>query len=115
MKIWTNDNGAVNSVELIIAAVLVAFGLGAGLEKVRDSVNRELDDLSWAIESLDNSFTLSPARGNASYISGSAFEDTPKKATVYKYIDQERTYQDMGLELSDKQRENYGSPIRQGG
>jgi hypothetical protein len=55
-KLWSDESGAVLSVELILLLVLVVFGIGVGLTVLRDAVLVKLCDVANAIAALDTSY-----------------------------------------------------------
>jgi hypothetical protein len=57
-RLWSDESGAVLSVELILLLVLVVFGIGVGLTVLRDAVLVKLCDVANAIGALDTSYAF---------------------------------------------------------
>lgn len=55
-KIWNDEGGFVNSMELILVATLAVLGLIVGLVALRDSVTQELGDTGAAVGQLNQSY-----------------------------------------------------------
>jgi hypothetical protein len=55
-SLWSDESGAVLSVELILLLVLVVFGVGVGLTVLRDAVLVKLCDVATSIAALDTSY-----------------------------------------------------------
>lgn len=82
-KLWTDDRGAIVSIELILIVTIAVLALVVGWSEVANAVNTELDDISNAIGHFDQSFFFSGFRsfkmfgGIKSSYNGSAFFDLP--------------------------------------
>lgn len=74
-RLWTEEDGAVLSTEMVMYGTLGVVGMGAGYTALRDSVNSELCDLAKAIGALDQSYCFSPVVGHHAYTAGSSFYD----------------------------------------
>lgn len=95
-KFWNDDAGFVVSAELVLIATIVVIGLVVGLSEVQHAVVSELNDVSDAIGSLDQSYHYSgfhKADGCAlhAYTPGSSFVDLPDvcdlNGSQYGFID----------------------------
>ena len=85
MKKFINDeSGVIISAELVLVLTIAVLAMVVGLSEVAVAVNTELNDLSNAIGSLNQSFTYTGFRGNGgatgsakvkSSFAGSAFQD----------------------------------------
>ena len=85
MKKFINDeSGVIISALLVLVLTIAVLAMVVGLSEVAVAVNTELNDLSNAIGSLNQSFTYTGFRGNGgatgsakvkSSFAGSAFQD----------------------------------------
>ncbi|MEW4561255.1 hypothetical protein AB1K70_01945 [Bremerella sp. JC770] len=57
-QIWNDERGFVNSMELILIAVLAVLGLIVGLATLRDSVTQELADTGAAVGQFNQSYSV---------------------------------------------------------
>lgn len=79
-RLWNEEDGVMLSTEAVLATGLVVWGVCAGLENLRDAVNKELTDLGNQVGSINNSFTITGVSStNGSYVSGSSFNDSNQK------------------------------------
>lgn len=79
-RFWSEQEGFLISLELILAAILLVFGMIVGMQVLRDAAAQELADLGMAIGAINNSFVIAgiaaPANGGTgSSVSGSTFTD----------------------------------------
>lgn len=90
-ELWTNEEGAILSTEMMLYGTVGVVGATTGLSAFRDAVNTELGDLSRAIGSLDQSYCISPVTGHHTYTAGSAFYDRADLPDVpqLKYVPQD--------------------------
>jgi Flp pilus assembly pilin Flp len=63
MTLWRDESGAILSAELVIVLTVVVIGLITGLTCLQQAVVAELQDVSAAISSMNQSFFTSPFRG----------------------------------------------------
>ena len=83
-------NGFIVSVELMLIVTILVIGLIVGLVPLRNAVIAELNDVSSAIESIDNSYSFdgisytgAAGTGTTSATTvGSAFNDLPDTQLV---------------------------------
>lgn len=59
LNLWLDDGGAIVSAELVLVMTILVLGLVVGLNEVATSVNSELNDISNAIGSVNQSFFYS--------------------------------------------------------
>jgi len=57
-RLWHDEQGFVNSAELILIAVLAVIGLIVGLATLRDGVTQELADTGAAIGQVNQSYAV---------------------------------------------------------
>jgi hypothetical protein len=62
-RLWRDESGAILSAELVIILTILVIGLVTGLACLQQAVVAELQDLSAAFASLNQSFFTSPFRG----------------------------------------------------
>jgi len=62
-KLFNDESGAVISAELVLVLTILVIGVIVGLNEVSVAVNTELNDVSNAIGSLDQSFFFSGLKG----------------------------------------------------
>lgn len=81
-ELWEDEAGVVLSAETAIIGTVAAVGVGAGLNVVATSVNEELNDVAFAIRSLDQSFTIPAQKGCGSWTAGSEFRQQPVRKSI---------------------------------
>lgn len=74
-KLWTDDQGFVVSIELILIATIAVIGMITGMAAVRDAVVSELSDVAGAVQDLNQSYTFNGVVGQSGNTSGSDFDD----------------------------------------
>lgn len=78
-KLFNDESGAVISAELVLVLTILVIGVIVGLSEVSVAVNTELNDISNAIGSLDQSYYYTMFVGNGtkdkSRVAGSKFTD----------------------------------------
>ena len=57
-KLWNDERGFVNSMELILIATLAVLGLIVGLVTLRDAVTQELADTGAAVGNVNQSYSV---------------------------------------------------------
>lgn len=62
-KLFNDECGAVISAELVLVLTILVIGVIVGLSEVAVAVNTELNDISNAIGSLDQSFYVTGFKG----------------------------------------------------
>lgn len=83
--LWQDDAGVILSAELVLILTIAVLAMIVGLSEVAVSINTELNDISNAFGSLDQSYMFSgfKARGGKGYgrgkvksrVAGSSFDD----------------------------------------
>ena len=83
-KLFRDESGVIISAELVLVLTIAVLAMVVGLSEVAVAVNTELNDISNAIGSLNQSFTYTGFRGNGgatgstkvkSSSAGSTFQD----------------------------------------
>ena len=83
-KLFRDESGVIISAELALVLTIAVLAMVVGLSEVAVAVNTELNDISNAIGSLNQSFGYTGFRGNnaaaaaksKSYYAGATFQDS---------------------------------------
>lgn len=77
MNQFVNDDaGFIISAELVLVATIVVIGIIVGLSEVQTALVTELNDLSCAIGSLNQSYSFKGFTGCKAVTAGSSFQDS---------------------------------------
>ena len=76
-ELWNDEFGVMVSAELVVLGTVGVLGLTTGLSMVSKSVNGELQDLAFAMRSLDQSYEIPAQHGCGAYTAGSCFKQEP--------------------------------------
>lgn len=71
--LWTDQRGFIVSIEMILIVTIGVLGLIVGLSCLANAVNAELQDIGWAVRSLNQSYWFGGFRGCKAFVSGSGF------------------------------------------
>jgi hypothetical protein len=74
-RLWTDEDGGILAIEIILAATILGIGVITGLTSLRDASITELADVGGAIAFLDQSFTLHGVKAHSSATAETAFDD----------------------------------------
>ena len=75
-RLWNEEAGFLFSLELILAAIMLVFGMLAGMQVLRDAAAQELADLGMAIGAINNTYTYPGVTiSGGGMIAGSSFTD----------------------------------------
>ena len=80
--LWRDDTGAVLSSELVLVGTLGVVGATVGLNAISTAVNEELEDVAFAIRSLDQSYEIRGVKGCGAWTAGSVFHQEPVKESL---------------------------------
>lgn len=72
-KLWQDEAGVILSAEAVVVGTVAVLGVSAGLSTVATSVNRELQDVAFAIRSLDQSYEIPGQQNCCASTAGSSF------------------------------------------
>ena len=76
-NIWSDESGALLSVELILLMVITVIGITVGMVVLRDAIVTELQDLAAAINSVDAGFGWGQleygSATSSAYVNGSTY------------------------------------------
>jgi Flp pilus assembly pilin Flp len=76
-EFWADEQGFLISMELVLIATIGVLGLIVGLSCLANAVVGELQDLGWAVRSLNQSYYFGGFRGCKSWVPGSSFFNRP--------------------------------------
>ncbi|MBL8826568.1 MAG: branched-chain amino acid aminotransferase [Planctomycetaceae bacterium] len=75
-RLWNEDAGVIISLELLLSAILLCFGLVAGMQVLRDATVQEVVDLGMAFGAINNSYVFTGLTfSSGGSIAGSSFTD----------------------------------------
>lgn len=79
-KLWNNEDGMIVSAELALVLTVGVLAMIVGISEVAVAVNTELNDISNAIGSMNQSYVVSGFHATSGYkvksaVAGSAFTD----------------------------------------
>ena len=113
-KLWRDEAGVLLSAEAVVVGTIAVVGLTTGLTVVAKSVNEELQDVAFAIRSLDQSYSIPAIEGCGARTAGSSFTQEPVKkslaelTTVIEKAEKEEKTQAERLEQQMKKKEKNG-------
>lgn len=81
-KLWRDEAGVLLSAEAVVVGTVAVVGLTTGLTVVAKSVNEELQDMAFAIRSLDQSYSIPAIEGCGARTAGSSFQQEPVKESL---------------------------------
>ena len=77
LALYDDELGSVYSTEMVLATVLLVFGVIAGLTSYRDAVSQELGDTAVALDNLDQSFSYTITTGGGPVVRSFSDATTP--------------------------------------
>ncbi|RLS72840.1 MAG: hypothetical protein DWI00_11385 [Planctomycetota bacterium] len=113
-QLWRDEAGVLLSAEAVVVGTIAVVGLTTGLTVVAKSVNEELQDVAFAIRSLDQSYSIPAIEGCGARTAGSSFTQEPVKkslaelTTVIEKAEKEEKTQAERLEQQMKKKEKNG-------
>ena len=113
-KLWRDEAGVLLSAEAVVVGTIAVVGLTTGLTVVAKSVNQELQDVAFAIRSLDQSYSIPAIEGCGARTAGSSFTQEPVKkslaelTTVIEKAEKEEKTQAERLEQQMKKKDKNG-------
>lgn len=72
-QLWNDDRGAVLSAEVVTVGTVAVLGAVAGLSTASNAIDGELKEFSYAIRSLDQSYSINGHRSCGAWTAGSCF------------------------------------------
>jgi hypothetical protein len=81
-KLWRDEAGVLLSAEAVVVGTVAVVGLTTGLTVVAKAVNEELQDVAFAIRSLDQSYSIPAIEGCGARTAGSSFQQEPVKESL---------------------------------
>ena len=113
-QLWRDEAGVLLSAEAVVVGTIAVVGLTTGLTVVAKSVNQELQDVAFAIRSLDQSYSIPAIEGCGARTAGSSFTQEPVKkslaelTTVIEKAEKEEKTQAERLEQQMKKKDKNG-------
>lgn len=113
-KLWRDEAGVLLSAEAVVVGTVAVVGLTTGLTVVAKSVNEELQDVAFAIRSLDQSYSIPAIEGCGARTAGSSFTQEPVKESlaeltaVIEKAEKEEKTQAQRLEQQMKKKDKNG-------
>lgn len=93
-ELLADEQGFLISMELVLIATIAVLGLIVGLSCLANAVVGELQDVGWAVRSLNQSYYFGGFRGCKSWVPGSSFVNRPLLQNTYTNWD---TNWDIGV------------------
>ena len=90
-RLWKDEHGFLLSAEAVVVGTIAVVGLTTGLSVVAKSVNEELQDVAFAIRSLDQSYRIPAQEGCGAMTAGSSFKQEPVERSLDELSDVVRT------------------------
>ncbi|MFV0445904.1 MAG: hypothetical protein ACK5Q5_20185 [Planctomycetaceae bacterium] len=87
-KLFSDEAGFILSSELVLVGTLGVIGATVGLNAISTAVNEELEDVAFAIRSLDQSYEVRGIEGCGAWTAGSAFHQEPVKESLRELDEQ---------------------------
>ena len=81
-KLWRDEAGVLLSAEAVVVGTIAVVGLTTGLTVVAKSVNEELQDVAFAIRSLDQSYSIPAIEGCGAKTAGSSYQQEPVQKSL---------------------------------
>lgn len=81
-KLWRDEVGFLLSAEAVVVGTVAVVGLTTGLTVVANAVNEELQDVAYAIRSLDQSYSIPAVEGCGAETAGSSFQQQPVEKSL---------------------------------
>jgi hypothetical protein len=81
-KLWQDELGVILSAEAVVVGTVAVVGLTTGLTVVARSVNEELQDVAFAIRSLDQSYSIPALESCGARTAGSSFTQEPVQKSL---------------------------------
>jgi hypothetical protein len=113
-KLWRDEAGVLLSAEAVVVGTIAVVGLTTGLTVVAKAVNEELQDVAFAIRSLDQSYSIPAIESCGARTAGSSFTQEPVKkslaelTTVIEKAEKEEKTQADRLEQQMKKKDKNG-------
>ncbi len=81
-QLWKDEYGVLLSAEAVVVGTIAVVGLTTGLTVVSRSISEELQDVAFAIRSLDQSYTIPAQEGCGARTAGSSFTQEPVQKSL---------------------------------
>jgi Flp pilus assembly pilin Flp len=83
MRFWSDDFGALESIEFLLIATILILGLIVGLATLRNAIVTEFEELANAILALSQGYSVSGLSGAGGSVDGSQAIDTAGTVTPH--------------------------------
>ena len=103
-ELWTDEAGVIMSAEAVVLGTVGVVGLTAGLSVAAKAVNSELQDLGFAIRSLDQSYEIPGIHGCGASTAGSSFKQEPVEKSLAILCDIARKAEEADKEEVSKSK-----------
>jgi Flp pilus assembly pilin Flp len=77
IRLWSDDHGALESIEFLLIATILILGLVVGLTALRNAITTEFEETANAILALSQGYSVSGLSGAGASVDGSQAIDTP--------------------------------------
>ena len=104
-KLWRDEAGVLLSAEVVVVGTVAVVGLTTGLTVVAKAVNEELQDVGFAIRSLDQSYSTPAMEGCGARTAGSSFTQEPVKKSLAELCEV--------IEKAEKEEKTQGERLQQ--
>lgn len=105
-RFWGDEAGFVLSSEMVLVGTVGIVGASVGLAALSEAVNEELEDVAFAIRSLDQSYEIQEVRGCGGWTAGSSFKQETVKESLCdleKLIDREEAAAKKAKEQAERE------------
>lgn len=79
---WKDESGSILSAEMVLLGSVGVVGATVGLKSLSHSINSELQELSYAFRSLDQSYCLSGYKSAYACTAGSAYKQQDVRVSL---------------------------------
>ena len=76
-RLWRDDRGLLESIEFLLTASILAFGLVVGMTSLRNAITAEFQALADAILAINYSFSVGGLSACCASVQGSQLIQTP--------------------------------------
>ena len=83
IRLWDDDRGLLESIEFLLTASILAFGLVVGMTALRNAITAEFEQLANAVLAINFSFSTAGLSGCCASVQGSQAIQTPQTITPH--------------------------------
>lgn len=81
-QLWNDESGVILSAEAAVVGTVAVIGVSAGLSVAATAVNQEMQDVAFAIRSLDQSYQIPGQVSCCANTAGSSFLQQPVEQSL---------------------------------